>query len=102
MGAEKLNLTMQMSLSIREDYERMKKDAVIKKKIARSKKVNSARMGSMEARDSKMRELKKEISLKLAEVSKHAKYPELVKLLIVEACMTIHEPSAMVQCRKEG
>lgn len=99
--AEKLNLTMQMSLSIRETHERKKKDRLIQKRIERSKLVNSSRMTVMKDRDELVKDVKNEILSRMSEVCKHKQYPDLVRLMIVEACMRITEEEVFVQCRKE-
>jgi V-type H+-transporting ATPase subunit E len=100
-NAEKLNLDMQLTRQIAEEAEKRKKDRAIQKKIERSKLVNNARLASMRERDERMRVLKKETLSRLAEIPKHPKYVELLRLLITESLMTLCEKVVYVQCRKE-
>jgi len=99
--AEKLNLTMQMSLAIREDHDRKQKDKLIQKRIERSKLVNGARVGTMKMRSDLVDKVKTEILTKLGDVKKHKQYPELLRLLIIEAAMQMNESTVYVQARKE-
>ena len=100
-NAEKLNLDMQLTRQIAEEAEKRKKNRTIQKKIERSKLVNGARLATMKDRDDKMRALKRETLTRLADIPKHEKYPELIRLLITESLMTLNEKVVFVQCRKE-
>ena len=100
-NAEKLNLDMQLTRQIAEEAEKRKKNRTVQKKIERSKLVNGARLATMKDRDDKMRALKRETLKRLAEIPKHEKYPELIRLLITESLMTLNEKVVFVQCRKE-
>jgi len=100
-NAEKLNLDMQLTRQIAEEHEKRKKNRTIQKKIERSKLVNNARLATMKDRDDKMKVLKKDTLRRLADIPKHAQYPELIRLLITESLMTMSEKVVFVQCRKE-
>lgn len=99
--SEKLNLQAEASVAIKEEYERKRKDWLIQKKIARSKQVNSNRVSVMKDRNDKVSALKTETILKLAEVARSDKYPELIKFLMAEALMSIMEKNVIVRCREE-
>jgi len=99
--AEKLTLQTQASNQIREDFEKRKKDLLTEKKIQKSKKVNDIKFNTMRKRDQKMKQLKDEVTDKLADVSKNPKYPDLIRFLLIQGFMTIMEPKVIVQCREE-
>ncbi len=46
--------------------------------------VNSARFEQMRRRDALLKDLKTEVTGRLADVSKNPKYPDLIKMLIIE------------------
>jgi V-type H+-transporting ATPase subunit E len=98
--AEKLNITMQMSLAIREEFARKQKSTLITKRIERSKLTNESRMKSMKERDLCIRETKKTILAKMVKISSHAKYAEFIRLCIIESAMAMNEKKVYVQCRK--
>jgi len=99
--AEKLNLKTQASIKIRDDYEQKKKNALVSKKIARSKEINSSRMSVMKNRNDKVEDLKQQVTGELAKLSKHPKYPDLIKFLLAEGFMAVMEEYVTIQCRKE-
>jgi len=98
--AEKLSLTQEASLAIREEFEKKKKDRIIAKRIERSKMLNNARYQSMRRRDDKMKQLKEEVTAKLEEVAGSAKYKDLLRFLIVQGFLTMQEEVVTVQCRE--
>jgi len=99
--AEKLSITQEASIAIREEFERRKKDRIVAKRIERSKMLNNARYQSMRRRDDKMKLLKEEVTGKLEEISKSAKYQDLVRFLIIQGLITLQEEAVLIQCRKE-
>lgn len=101
MEAEKLTLQMKANLQIKEEYEKKKQDFVIQKKIAQAKLESASRVRQMRERDNLVNSVKAEVLAKLAGVSKHAKYPELIKLLIVEGLIRTMEPKTTLNARKE-
>jgi len=99
--AEKLNLQTQASIAIREDFEKKKKDRIINRRIERSKVLTDARFATMRRRDQKMKELKKDVYAKLADVPSSKEYPALIKYLIAQALTRMQEDEVQVVCRKE-
>jgi len=99
--ADKLSLETNLSLAIRADNEKNKKDFLIKKRIAKSKNLTEARFATMRRREEKMLELKKAVLQKLATVSQSPQYAQLIRYLIAQGLMTLLEDSVTLQCRKE-
>jgi len=98
---KKLSLTTEASILIREEFEAKRKDRLIAKRIERSKKLNESRYKAMRFRDDLMNTLRAAVLEKLLAVSKHKKYRELLKFLLVQGLMTLMEEQVLVQCRKE-
>jgi len=99
--ADKANRIKILSASIREDVERKKKEKIVAKRIENSRRITEARTKKMRERDLVVKKLKEEVLVKLVDVSKSNKYPDLIKFLIVQGLMTITENRVIVQCRKE-
>jgi len=101
--AEKMQIQSQSSISIREEFEKKKKDRITERKIQRSQQLSEARFATMRRRDDKVKALKKEIYGKLALVAeeKRDQYPELICSLLVQGLLTISEEDVTVICRKE-
>lgn len=99
-NAKKLNLVHLARMEIKEEYAKKRKQASAEKRIAQSRLVNSARFEQMRRRDALLKELKQEVTNRLAEVSKNPKYPDLIKTLIIEGLITIMEPKVEVRCRQ--
>jgi len=55
----------------------------------------------MRKRDAKVKQLKDDVTMKLAEVCKNSKYPDLIRFLLIQGLMTIMEPKVTIQCRQE-
>jgi len=87
--------------SIKDEYEKKKKDKLILKKIGQSQRITESRLKRMRERDGVMKQLKIEVIEKLAEISKNPQYPELIKFLIIQGLMTIAENQVSLKCRKE-
>jgi len=98
---DKLNRIRVLSLTIRDDIERKKKDKVVAKRIEHSRRITEARTKKMRERDLVIKKLKEEVLVKLIDVAKSPKYPDLIKFLIVQGLMTITENRVIAQCRKE-
>lgn len=99
--AEKLSLQTEASIKIREEFAKNQKEALIAKKIQRSKEISKARFDTMESRDKKINSLKDEVLGKLEAVEKHQQYSELVRVLIVQGLIKMgDEENVKVQCRK--
>eukprot|EP00456_Euglypha_rotunda_P016085 TRINITY_DN1524_c0_g1_i22.p1 TRINITY_DN1524_c0_g1~~TRINITY_DN1524_c0_g1_i22.p1 ORF type:complete len:147 (-),score=34.11 TRINITY_DN1524_c0_g1_i22:21-461(-) len=88
---KKLSLTTEASLVIREEFEAKRKDRLIAKRIERSKKLNESRYKAMRFRDDLMNSLRATVTEKLIAVSKHKKYRELMKYLLIQGLMTLME-----------
>jgi len=99
--AEKLTLHTQAGVQIREEFEKRKKDMLTEKKIAKSKKLNGIKFDTMRKRDGKIKQLKDDVTVQMADISKNAKYPELIRFLLIQGLMTMMEPKVTVQCRQE-
>jgi len=99
--ADKLSLETNLSLTIRAENEKNKKDFLIKKRIAKSKSLTDARFSTMRRRDEKMNELKQAVLAKLATVSSSPSYPQLVRFLIAQGLMTLLENSVTLHVRKQ-
>jgi len=82
-------------------YEKKKKDLVVQQRIKKSNIVNSAHFESMAARDGAVKKIKSEVSEKLAAVSKHSSYPDLIRFLIVQGLMMMMEKQITLKCRAE-
>jgi len=67
----------------------------------RSRKATDARVTKMRERDQFIKKLREEVIDELAQISKHPKYSELIKYLIVQGLMTIAENRVILQCRKD-
>jgi len=100
-NADKLNRERVLNATIKEDYTRKKKEKLISKKIERSRKATDARVTKMRERDSYIKRLREEVTEKLVDISKHPKYSDLIRYLIVQGLMTIAENRVILQCRKE-
>jgi len=99
--AEKLTLQTQAGIQIREEFEKRKKDMMTEKKIQKSKKLNDIKFATMRKRDGKMKQLKDDVTVNLADVCKNPKYPDLIRFLLIQGLMTINEPKVSIQCRQE-
>jgi len=98
---EKLALQTQYSLKIREEYDRKKKEKLSESKIARSRQVTESRFSVMRRRDDKMKEIKRLVLARLANISTNASYPDFIKYLIVQGLLTMAEENVTVHCRRE-
>lgn len=99
-NAKKLNLIHHARMEIKEEYTKKRKQASAEKRIAQSRLVNSARFEQMRRRDILLKELKTEVTSRLAEVAKNPKYPDLIKNLIIEGLITIMESKVEIKCRQ--
>jgi len=98
---EKLSYKTNESKLIRQEFEQLRKDKMIKKKIHRSTKINEARFTVMQKRQDLLLDLKKQILAGLCEVSKDPQYGTFIRYCIVEGLTTIMEEQVEVVCRKE-
>jgi len=99
--ADKLSLETQLSMAIRADNEKSKKNFLIQKRISKSKSLTEARFTTMRRRDEKMNELKQVVLSKLADVSRSNQYSQLLRFLIAQGLMTLLENEVTVRVRKE-
>lgn len=99
--AEALTIENQERTRVREEYEKRKKALLVQKKIQVSQRKTQARIDVMRARDAKMNELKHSCLRKLGELSKEAKYKELVRYLIAQGLLVMQEQTIKIQCRQE-
>jgi len=99
--ADKLSQESQLSLLIRAENEKNKKNFLIQKRIEKSKALSESRFSTMRRRDEKMNELKRAVLQKLASVSSSNQYPQLLRFLIAQGLMTLLENAITIQVRKE-
>jgi len=99
--ADKLSLETQLSMAIRADNERSKKNFLIQKRIAKSKLLTESRFSTMRDRDEAMNQLKNSVLQKLSAVSSSAQYSTLLRYLIAQGLMTLLENQVIVRVRKE-
>jgi len=99
--ADKLSLETQLSMSIRAENEKSKKNFLIQKRISKSKSLTEARFTTMRRRDEKMNDLKQTVLNKLAAVSQSNQYPQLLRFLIAQGLMTLLENEVKLVIRKE-
>jgi len=100
-SADRLSLTAQAGVAIRDEHERKKKDKITEQKIAKSQAVTSTRFATMRRRDVRVRELKRDVMKGLAVVSKNEGYAELLRFLIAQSLLTIQEDDVVVHGRKQ-
>jgi len=99
--ADKLSLETQLSMTIRAENERNKKNFLIQKRIAKSKLLTESRFSTMRSRDELMNSLKSEVLTKLSSVSASPQYSQLIRFLIAQGLMTLLENQVMIRVRKE-
>jgi len=98
---EKLSYKTNESKLIRLEFEQLRKDKLIKKKIHRSTKITEARFTVMQKRQDLLQNLYSQILAGLCEVSKDPQYGTFIRYCIVEGLTTIMEEQVEVVCRKE-
>jgi len=99
-NAKKLGQIVKARAELKDEYTAKRKEWASKKRIDRSRKVNSARFEQMRERDRILKELKATISDQLADVGSHPQYPSFVKALIVQGLLTILEYTIELRCRE--
>jgi len=99
--AEKLSQETQASIAIRAEHDKHRKEYQIQKRIEKSKALTAARFATMRHRDDKINDLKREVLSRLADVSKDAKYSELMRFLIAQGLMTLLENKVVIKVRQE-
>lgn len=97
---EKLSYKAKESKTIREEFEKMRKDKLTQKRIHRSTKINEARFTVMHKRNDLINSLKNETLAALCDVGRHKEYATFIRYLIVEGLTTIMEEKVEVLCRK--
>jgi len=100
-NARKLERERTFKQSLKEEFATKKKKLLVAQRIERSDKKKDARIAQMKERDITIKQLKGEVLAQLADVSKHKKYPELIRFLIAQGLMIITENIVDIQCRKE-
>jgi len=74
----------------------------VKNKITHSNKLNQARLRKLKAREDIVLEVKEAAKARLVELSQPGKsYEELLKLLIIQGVLKMHEAKVAVRCRPE-
>jgi len=99
-NAKKLGQIVKARAELKDQYANKRKEVAGKKRIARSRQINSARFDQMRERDQILKELKLSIVDKLSEVSKHPKYQDFLLSLIVQGLLTILEHQVEIRCRE--
>jgi len=98
--SRKLNAVAQARTELKEEYSKKRKEQRSKKRIIRSRMINEARFDEMRERDRILKQLKADVAARLADVSKHPKYPELIRALICQGLLTIMEKNVELKCRE--
>jgi len=97
---EKASIFQAERLKIQKEFERREKQKEVEKKILVSNQLNSARLKVLRARDDIVLQLREESKKRLIELSNSAQYKDLLQKLIVQACLKMREPTALVRCRE--
>lgn len=99
---EKARLVQAEKQKIKKEYERKKKNVEVKNKIIFSNKLNQARLRKLKAREDIVLGLKDEAKERLTQVSKPGpEYQNLLKLLIVQGLLKMHETKVVLRVRQE-
>jgi len=101
IASDKVNKERQFTQAIKEEYAGKRKEKIVKKRIQKSQAAAAARVDVMRARDKAVKQLKEDVTAKLADICKDKQYPALVKFLIAQSLMVITEDKVVLQCRKE-
>lgn len=99
-NAKKLTKIQQARTEILAEMAKRKKEFGSQKRIARSRLVTGKRFQTMENRDALLAELREKVKARLADVSGHKQYSELVRALLIEAFCTVLEDRVEVLCRE--
>lgn len=99
--ADQLRIKTEAGIAIRKEFQAMRKEKKVQKRIERSKQVTEAHFEVMSKREEKMIALKAEVSWRLADICKQKQYPQLLQYLLAEGLMQVHEKRVTVKCRKE-
>jgi V-type H+-transporting ATPase subunit E len=100
-NAKKLNLVAQARHDLKEDYQKKRKEALSKKRIARSRMINNSHFETMRERDAIIKHVKEDVRKELNTVSSNAKYGDLIRALIIQGLSTVMENHVEVRCREE-
>jgi len=100
-ASEKGQKVQQGRIALQEEFTRKKKEKLVARRIDKSRKAADARVQKMRERDNVIKQLKEEVTEKLADIASNKLYPDLVKYLIAQGLMIITENKVLVQCRKE-
>jgi len=99
---EKSKLVRQETAAIDAQYERKFKQAELSQQIARSTVTNKTRLKVLSAQQQLLDEIFEEARGKLEDVSKDsAKYPDILKNLILEGLFGLSEPEVQVRAKEK-
>ncbi|XP_078038304.1 V-type proton ATPase subunit Vha26 [Augochlora pura] len=97
---EKGRLVQQQRLKIMEYYEKKEKQVELQKKIQSSNMLNQARLKVLKVREDHVRNVLDEARKRLGEVTKDARYKDILKLLIVQGLFQLTESHVTIRVRQ--
>ncbi|OZC09409.1 ATP synthase, subunit E [Onchocerca flexuosa] len=99
---EKGRLVQQQRTKILEYYEKKEKQVELQRKIQSSNMLNQGRLKYLKAREDHLNKVLEEAQLNLSRISgDSAKYPSILKGLILQALFQVLEPEVTLRCRKK-
>jgi len=101
-GIEKGRIVMAEKQKLKAEYEKKKKQLEVRNKVLLSNKLNQSRLRKLKAREDLVLALKDEAKERLVTLSKPGpEYQALLKLLIVQGLLKLHEPKVNIRHRQE-
>ncbi|VDM59500.1 unnamed protein product [Angiostrongylus costaricensis] len=99
---EKGRLVQQQRQKIMEFYEKKEKQVELQRKIQSSNSLNEGRLMCLKAREDHIRNVLEEARMNLSKISAdQARYPAILKGLIMQALLQLLEKDVLLQCREK-
>ncbi|CAJ0601252.1 unnamed protein product [Cylicocyclus nassatus] len=99
---EKGRLVQQQRQKIMEFYEKKEKQVELQRKIQSSNSLNEGRLMCLKAREDHIRNVLEEARMNLSKISgDQARYPSILKGLIMQAMLQLLEKEVTLQCREK-
>ncbi|KAJ1354875.1 hypothetical protein KIN20_011952 [Parelaphostrongylus tenuis] len=99
---EKGRLVQQQRQKIMEFYEKKEKQVELQRKIQSSNSLNEGRLMCLKAREDHIRNVLEEAKMNLSKISAdQARYPAILKGLIMQALLQLLEKEVLLQCREK-
>ncbi|VDO82353.1 unnamed protein product [Heligmosomoides polygyrus] len=99
---EKGRLVQQQRQKIMEFYEKKEKQVELQRKIQSSNSLNEGRLQCLKAREDHIRNVLEEAKMNLSKISAdQARYPAILKGLIMQALLQMLEKEVLLQCREK-